>query len=175
MPGSRREAALVRRALRGEERAVEELFDRLWPLARRAALAVTGDHHLADEVAQDAFETLLRRLGDFRGESALSTWLVRVVVNRARNVLRSEARSTPVADPPERMAEAPELGDPELLAAVRELAPERREVLVLRYWLDMGPPEIAATLELPIGTVHSRLSRGLADLRERLEVSLERA
>jgi RNA polymerase sigma-70 factor (ECF subfamily) len=175
MPGSRREAALVRRALRGDERAVEELCERLWPLARRAALAVTGDGHLADEVAQDAFETMLRRLGEFRGESALSTWLVRVVVNRAWNVLRAEGRSTPMADPPERIADAAEAVDPELRAAVRDLPPERREVLALRFWLDMSPPEIAAALEIPVGTVHSRISRGLAELRARLEVSVERA
>jgi RNA polymerase sigma-70 factor (ECF subfamily) len=175
MPGSRREAALVRRALRGDERAVEELVERCWPLARRTALAVTGDPHLADEVAQDAFETLLRRLGDFRGESALSTWLVRIVVNRARNVMRSEARSTPMAEPPERGGEPAEGGDPELRAAVRDLPAERREVVALRFWLDLRPPEIAAALEIPVGTVHSRLSRGLAELRARLEVSLERA
>jgi RNA polymerase sigma-70 factor (ECF subfamily) len=175
MPGSRREAALVRRALRGDDGAVEEIFARCWPLARRAALAVTGDAHLADEVAQDAFETMLRRLREFRGESALSTWLVRVVVNRARNVMRAEARSTPMADPPERGAEIAVAGDPELRAAVRALPAERREVVALRFWLDMSPPEIAAALEIPVGTVHSRLSRGLEELRARLEVSLERA
>ncbi len=175
MPESRREVALVRRALRGDERAVEDLYAQLWPLARRAALAVTADHHLADEVAQDAFETMLRRLGEFRGESALSIWLVRVVVNRARNVLRSEGRSIPMADPPERIADAAEAGDPELLTAVRDLPPDRREVVALRFWLDMSPPEIAAAFEIPVGTIHSRLSRGLAELRARLEVSVERA
>ncbi len=80
-----------------------------------------------------------------------------------------------MADPPERIADAAEAGDPELLTAVRDLPPDRREVVALRFWLDMSPPEIAAALEIPVGTIHSRLSRGLAELRARLEVSVERA
>ncbi len=168
----------MRRAMRGDPRAGEALFSRYWPLARRAALAITADHHLADEVAQDAFETMLRRLDEFRGESTLSTWLVQVVVNRAKNVVRTEGRSTPMAEPREQLVadqEPPSLRDPELVDAVRGLAPERRVAVVLRYWLDMGPQEIATALEIPVGTVYSRLARALEDLRAQLEVSYDRA
>jgi RNA polymerase sigma-70 factor (ECF subfamily) len=57
----------------------------------------------------------------------------------------------------------------EIVAAVRALAPARREVIVLHYWLDLAVDEIAALLGLPFGTVASRLSRALADLRVSIE------
>jgi RNA polymerase sigma-70 factor (ECF subfamily) len=56
-----------------------------------------------------------------------------------------------------------------LAAAIRRLELDRRAVIVLRYGLEMTPPEIAVTLDIPVGTVHSRLARGLEDLRTQLE------
>jgi RNA polymerase sigma-70 factor (ECF subfamily) len=60
--------------------------------------------------------------------------------------------------------------DRALLDAVFALAEERRIVIALRYWARCSPPEIAEILDLPLGTVHSRLARALTDLRSRLEV-----
>jgi RNA polymerase sigma-70 factor, ECF subfamily len=161
---------LVGRARRGSEDAVRSLFQRHWERAWSAAFALTGSRTLADEVAQDAFERAFASLGRFKGESAFSTWLFRIVVNRALDVARREHRTAPT-DPGTLALEhrQPE-PDPDLEAAVARLRPDRRTVVVLRYWLDLTPPEIAAVLALPVGTVHSRLARALADLRSHLEV-----
>lgn len=168
---------LAQRALAGDQSAADDLFRRLWPMVRAAAYSISASHALAEEIAQDSFEILLGRLHEFRGDSQLRTWLTSIVLNRARNVMRQERRSVSQADvqveddldPPE-----PSIADPAIVAAVRNLDPDRREVIALRYWLDLSPPEIAAVLEVPVGTVHSRLSRAMADLRTELEVTSER-
>ena len=59
-----------------------------------------------------------------------------------------------------------------LAAAIRMLDVDRRSVIVLRYGLEMTPPEIATVLGIPVGTVHSRLARGLDDLRSHLEANV---
>ena len=163
------DARLVRRAQRGSRDAAASLFARHWPRAWRAALAVTGRHALADDVAQDAFERAFGRLQTFDASRPFAPWLHRIVVNRALDALRQERRLVPVGDPPERAAARDDdADDREALAAVAALSPERRAVVVLRHLLDYSPPEIAEMLDLPVGTVNSRLGRALAELRERL-------
>ena len=161
-------------ALAGSEQAGEELFTRHWPAAWRLALSVTGSSAAADDIAQDAFERAFRGLAGFNGRSSFRTWLSRIVVNRATDVRRQQHRPQPPA-----VAEAllspwsydDALRDRDVLEAVAALAPERRTVVALRYWAQHSPAEIAEVLDLPLGTVHSRLARSLADLRSRLEVS----
>ena len=168
---------LARRALAGDQSAADDLFRRLWPMVRAAAYSISASHALAEEIAQDSLEVLLGRLQEFRGDSELRTWLTRIVLNRARNVMRHERRSVSQADvqPDEDLDPPhPSIGDPAILAAVRNLEPDRREVIALRYWLDFSPSEIAVVLDIPVGTVHSRLSRAMADLRTELEVTSER-
>ena len=165
---------LVAAAVAGSEQAGEELFARHWPAAWRLALSVTGSSASADDIAQDAFERAFRGLGDFNGRSSFRTWLSRIVVNRAADIRRQQHRSQPldVADTPfSPWSDDDALRDRDLLEAVAALAPERRTVVALRYWAQHSPAEIAEVLDLPLGTVHSRLARSLADLRSRLEVS----
>ena len=165
------DARLVRRAQRGSRDAAALLFHRHWPGARRAALAVTGSEAMADDVAQDAFERAFAALERFDASRPFAPWLHRIAVNRALDVMRRERRLTSLGEAPELAAPAPALGDgpdPEALGALAQLSPERRAVVVLRYLLDYNPPEIAAMLDLPLGTVNSRLARALAELRERL-------
>jgi RNA polymerase sigma-70 factor (ECF subfamily) len=164
--GQLSEAALVRAAQHGSEDAVEELFARHWSAAYRAALLVTGDRAAAEDIAQEAFLAALRALPSFDLRRPLRPWLHRIVVNRAIDWSRARAHRREVgADT------APEAaGDDELrplaltgdvAAALLALGPEQRAVIVLRYVLDFTPGEIAAALDLPRGTVNSRLRRGL--------------
>jgi RNA polymerase sigma-70 factor, ECF subfamily len=164
------DAGLVRRAQRGSRDAAATLFARHWPRAWRAALAVTGRHAMADDVAQDAFERAFARLETFDAARPFAPWLHRIVVNRALDVLRQERRLVLAGDPPEGGSawDGSGAADPEALTALAALPPERRAVVVLRHLLDYTPPEIAEMLDLPVGTVNSRLGRALADLRERL-------
>src|SRR5215207_9061201 len=77
------DAALVRSAQRGSERAVEELFSRHWPDAYRTALLIAHDRATAEDIAQEAFVAALRALPGFDRSRPLRPWLHRIVVNRA--------------------------------------------------------------------------------------------
>ena len=159
------DGALVHAAQRGSERAVEELFARHWPDAYRTALLIAHDRAAAEDIAQEAFLSALRALPRFDRRRPLRPWLHRIVVNRAIDWARARRLRQEVAVdalPEVAAARAPDdLGLGPLGAALGRLSPEHRAVVVMRYLLDLTPGEIAATLELPRGTVNSRLRRGL--------------
>jgi RNA polymerase sigma-70 factor (ECF subfamily) len=173
----RQERRLIRAAQTGSEEALETLYRRHWPLAYRAAYLVVHDSAAAEDIAQEAFLAAVRALDRFDRRRPFGPWLHRIVVNRAidwarARALRREAAVDPDSDLALGMdAERPAQSHPyseETLAALASLSPEHRAVVVLRYLLDCTPGEIAQMLELPRGTVNSRLRRAL----DRLEVHL---
>ena len=172
-PLSRRsDAALVRSAQGGSSDAVEELFRRHWPSVHRSAWLVVHDPAAAEDIAQEAFVSALRALGRFDRRRPLAPWLHRIVVNRAIDWARARAlRPETAADAlPEAAAPAERAEmDDELVAALADLGPEHRAVVVLRFLLEMTPGEIARALDLPRGTVNSRLRRALDALAIALE------
>jgi RNA polymerase sigma-70 factor (ECF subfamily) len=95
---------------------------------------------------------------------------VRIAVNRAIDLVRARRRYGLEDELPELFVFDPPLADESLHGALGRLAPERRAVIALHYWLDFTLPEIAQVLDLPVGTVNSRLARALRDLRCDLEV-----
>ena len=158
----------MREAQAGSASAIEALFRAYWPQAYRAAYLVTHDPPAAEDIAQEAFLAAIRRLESFDRRRPFGPWLHRIVVNRAIDWSRARALRRELA--PESAAEpsAPERGDSpyarELAAGLASLGPEQRAVIVLRYLLDYTPGEIAELLDLPRGTVNSRLRRGLDNL-----------
>jgi RNA polymerase sigma-70 factor, ECF subfamily len=162
---------LVRKARRGDREAAAALFRRYWRDAWRTAYAITGRGPLADDIAADGFERAFGALGRFDDRRPFGPWLHRIVANRALDVLRAERRLSDdeLPDTPDQ-APAHASGDRGLLAAVAALSLERRVAVVLRYGVGMTPKQIADALDLPVGTVNSRLSRALEQLRESLEV-----
>jgi RNA polymerase sigma-70 factor (ECF subfamily) len=192
--------ALVDRLRQGDMAAFDALVERHQAMVYRAALRVAGEAELAEEVAQDVFVALYQNIGEFRGDSLLSTWLYRVATNRARNAVtsrivrqtrRTASLDAPMGDhssgaegegpglldglrapglDPARQAEAGRRMKA-LRKAVRELGDAHREILELRFFEDMSYEEIAERLELSLGTVKSRLSRARQDLSERLRLS----
>ncbi len=161
---------LVVAARRGDRDAAAALFRRYWPSAWRVALAVTGRRALADDVAADAFERAFAALDRFDERRPFGPWLHRIVANRCVDLLRAERRLAaedgvePAVFEPDHRA-----GDRGLLATVECLSLERRLVVVLRYGVGMTPKQIAGALDLPVGTVNSRLARSLEQLRESFE------
>jgi len=155
------ERAWIRGAQRGSVDDLERLFREHWPRALRAARLVTGDAAAAEDIAQEAFLAAVRNLDRFDRRRPFGPWLHRIVVNRAidwtrARRLRAEVElGDYVAAPP-----APE-PDGEAFARIGELPAEHRAVVVLRYLLEYTPGEIAELLDLPRGTVNSRLRRGL--------------
>jgi RNA polymerase sigma-70 factor, ECF subfamily len=168
----RSEPELVRAARRGDAQAVDELFRRHWPAAYRAAYLVVGDRAAAEDIAQEAFVKALAALDRFDRRRPLAPWLHRIAVNRAIDWTRARALRREDAEPGE-PAGAPYAGhegglSQELVTALRQLSAEHRAVVVLRYLLEYTPGEIAAMLELPRGTVNSRLRRALDALERAL-------
>jgi RNA polymerase sigma-70 factor (ECF subfamily) len=166
-----RERRLVRAAQEGSAEALAELYSTHWRRAHRAAYLVVHDAAAAEDVAQDAFLAAVGALDRFDRRRPFAPWLHRIVVNRALDWARREAlrrRLDPTEAKPAGAPE-PEIGD-ELMAALRELPPDARAVVVLRHLLEYTPGEIAAMLDLPRGTVNSRLRRALDALASAMEV-----
>jgi RNA polymerase sigma-70 factor, ECF subfamily len=171
----RDERAWVRGAQAGDAADLEALFRNHWPRAYRTAYLVVHDAAAAEDIAQEAFLAAVRALDSFDRSRPFGPWLHRIVVNRAidwaraRSLRREVGNESALAG-----AEAPEEGpDPRLspgvVAALASLSAEHRAVIVLRYVLDYTPGEIARLLDLPRGTVNSRLRRGLDALHERVD------
>jgi RNA polymerase sigma-70 factor, ECF subfamily len=160
------ERAWIRGAQQGSVADLERLFREHWPRAYRAAHLVTGDAAAAEDIAQEGFLAAIRNLDRFDRRRPFGPWLHRIVVNRAIDWTRARKlrREVELGDylpaPP-----APEL-DGSALGRIAELSPEHRAVVVLRYVLDYTPGEIAELLDLPRGTVNSRLRRGLDHMKE---------
>jgi len=165
----RSDAALVRAARAGDSEAVEELFRRHWGAVYRAAYLVVRDRAAAEDVAQEAFIKAVAALDRFDRRRPLGPWLHRIAVNRAIDWTRERTGRREQAEAAEPAAEPGVTGlSGELTGALGALSAEHRAVVVLRYLLEYTPGEIAAMLELPRGTVNSRLRRGLDALERAL-------
>jgi RNA polymerase sigma-70 factor, ECF subfamily len=171
----RSEHGLIRGAQAGSEADLEELFRRHWRRAHRAAYLIVHDHAAAEDIAQEAFVSAIRTLDRFDRRRPFAPWLGRIVTNRAIDFARSRAARREVGEePPDAAsAELPASGaySDEIVRALATLSPEHRAVVVMRYVLEYTPGEIAKALELPRGTVNSRLRRGLDVLDGQLRKS----
>jgi RNA polymerase sigma-70 factor, ECF subfamily len=166
----RDERAWLRAAQAGSAAGLEALYRAHWPRAYRAAYLVVHDAAGAEDIAQEAFLAAIRALHRFDRRRPFGPWLHRIVVNRAIDWARArrlrgevEADDSLAADP----ASPAEL--PELARLLAQLPPEQRAVIVLRHLLEYTPGEIAELLDLPRGTVNSRLRRGLDALSREVE------
>jgi len=168
---ARSERALVESAQRGDPGAIEELYRRHWRQAYRAANLVTRDAHAAEDIAQEAFLQAIRVLDRFDRARPFAPWLHRIVTNRALDWARAHALRRPAASEQEPVAPEirSDLSD-DLAEAIGRLAPDQRAVIVLRYLLEHTPGEIADMLDLPRGTVNSRLRRALDELAGAVDV-----
>jgi RNA polymerase sigma-70 factor (ECF subfamily) len=117
---------------------------------------VTGRRTLADDVAQEAFVRAISSLDRFDPSRPFAPWLTRIAVNAALDELRRERRLDPEQPTTAQFAADTPAA---VVRAVARLAPERRLIVALHYSLDYPTPEIARVLDLPLGTVASRLSR----------------
>lgn len=163
---------LLTRALAGEQAAFGALVRRHQRSVYSLALRMLADRHAAEDLAQEVFLQLYRQLAAVSSDAHLGFWLRRVTLHRAIDRLRRTPRYAS-ATPEEVAAVASESGqaDPllerRLRSLVRELPPDARAVVLLRYQEDLDPAEIAQTLRMPVNTVKSHLRRSLAQLRER--------
>ncbi|CAN5701169.1 hypothetical protein BH24ACT25_BH24ACT25_12050 [soil metagenome] len=165
----------LRRAKAGSLADFDALFASHWPRAYRAAYLIVHDAAAAEDIAQEAFIAAIRALDRFDRRRPFGPWLHRIVVNRAIDWTRARALRREVAgggadDSREAAAphESTRLYSDDLASALATLSAEHRAVIVLRHLLEYTPGEIARLLELPRGTVNSRLRRGLDQLENEL-------
>jgi RNA polymerase sigma-70 factor, ECF subfamily len=170
LPSRRRERAWVRGAQAGSHEAMEALFRAHWGRAHRAAFLIVNDAAAAEDIAQEAFLAAIRALHRFDRRRPFGPWLHRIVVNRAIDWSRARSLRREVRESPEGQAppDRPATWSDEVVAALAALEPDQRAAVVLRHLLEYTPGEIAALLEIPRGTVNSRLRRALDRLAEEL-------
>ena len=166
----------VRALVRGDQTALAELYDRYAPLMMAVGQRVLGNRREAEDLLHDVFLEAWRSAKDFEpSRGSVRAWLTMRMRSRALDRLRAAGRAKVVLHPdgraPERSASSPgdALGDRERVrAAVAQLSEEQRPILEMTYFQGMTGPEVAEALDLPIGTVKSRLSRAIKQLRAAL-------
>ena len=178
-PDERSDAALVRAARAGDDRAFAEVVHRYGPGMHRYALRLVGGSHAdAAEAVQDAFVSAWKSLETFAGASSLKTWLYRIVHRRAADLVRKR-NAVPIDDqllshlvPDAEDNALRGVLDEELLKALQrcldELPWHQRAVWLLRELEGMSYQEIAATLGLPEGSVRGHLHRSRRTVSERM-------
>lgn len=175
------DAELVQRVLAGETAGFTPLVTRHRDRLFRFLLRRVGDRQAAEDLAQDTFVEAFRKLHTFRGESKLSTWLLGIALNRARNYVNRDRVKALRHQPLESLAEQRDTErnpsevttDKVMLAALRQaidgLDEELREVLTLVAMEGQSYDEAARIMEIPVGTVKSRVFKARATLREAMK------
>jgi RNA polymerase sigma-70 factor (ECF subfamily) len=180
-----RDEDLVRRYLEGDVQAFAALVERHERRVYSLALRMTGHAEDARDATQEAFLSALRKLKGFRGEAAFATWLHRVTVNACYDLLRKRQRApllherAPEDGPPRPEPASPDHADSvdlsvDVQRALLEVPPDFRATLILCDVQDLPYTEAAAILDVPIGTVRSRLHRGRAALGRALRTPAPR-
>lgn len=170
---------LLERVARGERPALLALYDRLGPAMLAVALRVTRDRPAAEEVVQEAMLTVWREAPGFdRSRGSAAAWMLTLTRNRAIDVLRAQRRRggyeqrsadevpEPVATPERASVEAERAVA--VRAALGGLRAEQRVALELAYYRGLSHSEIAAELDLPLGTVKTRIALAAKSLRDAL-------
>jgi RNA polymerase sigma-70 factor, ECF subfamily len=175
------ESSLVSRAQQGDRSAYGELVRRHYPGVVNVVYRMCGDSHLAEDAAQDAFIQAWLHLPSYRPQTPLRGWLYRIAINAALDFLRREAATTP--DDIENLTLVSPGQDPEAIIidgeredqvrrAVMSLPSASRAVLILREYEGFSYQQTAEALDIPVGTVMSRLNYARQCLRKLLDPQL---
>ncbi len=174
--------ALAQRLRQGDQAALTELVERHYdPLMGYLYRLLQGDRALAQDLAQETFLRALRGIGSYAYPRPFKPWLYAIATNLARNhyasadtrrTTNTDAETDALAgdDPPDAGLLAQEAARA-VIAALETLPDPQREVIVLYFYQSLPLQAIAEALEIPLGTVKSRLSIGVRRLRERMEAN----
>jgi len=184
--------ALVQRVQQGDRRAFDQLVQRYQHKVLKLVMRYVRNHAEAEDVAQEAFLKAYRAIQSFRGDSAFYTWIYRIAINTAKNVIAARGRS-PIEydlDRPEGeesrelQARMKDTATPEAMALTEEirstvnaaidaLPEDLRTAIQLREFEGMSYEEIANAMECPVGTVRSRIFRAREAIDARLREVFE--
>lgn len=192
------EVALIERCLAGDDTAFDEIVQRYQDMVFNLAYRLLGGYDESVDLSQEVFIQVYRKLGTFRRDASLRTWIYRIVINRAKNRQRwwkrrfSEMTAVSLDDvetnpslsravslngtngdriSPDKALERKEVGQL-LLDAIDKLPFSHRTILLLKEVEGLSYDEISTTLDLPLGTVKSRLARARKSLRDKLDPGL---
>jgi RNA polymerase sigma-70 factor (ECF subfamily) len=165
-PG-RDDAELLHRIGQGDESAMGAFYQEHGRVVLAQILLVTGERVLAEEIVQDTMLAVWRGAASFRGESSVRSWVIAIARRQTRDRLRGQRlrvvddafladQPGPGPGPESTALDRAELA--EVMGAIRELASAHREVLGLAFGAGLSLPEVAGVLEIPVGTVKSRLA-----------------
>jgi RNA polymerase sigma-70 factor (ECF subfamily) len=171
---------LIRRSQAGDEEAFAALFHKYKNLVHKTAYLMLGNADEAEDALQEVFVRMYKSLSTFQpSKGAFTTWLHRITVNHCLNRRRKRHLSTLPLDevspaslaghsplPESRLAE-----EETILQALKQLSEKLRTVVILRYYWELSYAEMAQILDVPVGTVKSRLNLALRTLRKELETA----
>ncbi len=178
------DAILIRMIVKEQSGALGELYDRYGRLIFSLARSIVGDQAAAEEITQDVFVNVWEKAATYRPEKAkVSTWLTSIARNRSIDQLRHRGArpeqhsvtwaevppgAVPSVDSPAEVAEV-HMQQLQVRQAVAQLPDEQKEVLALAYFQGYTQQEIADRLNLPLGTVKTRIRLAMGKLRQWLQ------
>lgn len=158
---------LVLRLQRKDDTALEPLIQQTQETAYRLAFSFLQDAHLCQDVLQEVYLTVFQKIDQLRDPSALKSWLAQIVVNQCRQHLRLRSR-TDLGEIPEQVCSEPITESVEtrldVHQALKRLNAQDQTILTLREVLELSYQDIADSLQVPLGTVRSRLANARARL-----------
>lgn len=169
------DAALISAMAGGDQHALGKLYERYGRMLHAIAVRITGDGQAAEECTQDAFLSAWRSAGAFDpGQSRASTWLCAIARNKALDAARAQARRPVPHDEIEPDGRAPDTADlvadadaaVQVAEAMAKLPPAQFDVLQLSYFDGLSQSQIADRLQLPLGTVKSRMRLAMDRMRD---------
>ncbi len=166
-----KDSELARRCREGDQEAMKTLYGLHAPRLFTLAMRLTGNQADAEEIVQDCFIRAWRKMGSFRGEASIGTWLYRITLNLSRDQLKKRKNTTSEVE----IAYTPTLPDAfaqkNLEKALGKLSEGYREVLVMHDVMGMKHPQIAQVLGVAVGTSKSQLHKARAQMRQLLKKS----
>ena len=173
---------LIRRSQAGDEDAFAELFHKYKNLVYKTAYLMLGSTEDAEDALQEIFVRVYRSLSTFQpSKGSFTTWLYRITVNHCLNRRRKRRlftlpldRVSPTSSTEHTSSPESQLAEEETIQqALAQLSEKLRAVVILRYYQELSYAEIAQILDIPVGTVKSRLNSALRILRKELETAAE--
>lgn len=165
----------IRRAVRGDERALARLLHDNYAMLYRYMLKVTMHKAMAEDLVQETMLKAIERIGTFKAKSKFSTWLISIATRLYMDEMRRQGRerkwqSAEQALQAIRFEAASQREEwPDALDALAEMPYDVRVPILLKYYYGYAYEEIAQWLDIPLGTVKSRLHNGLNHLRKELK------
>ncbi|MBM7868141.1 sigma-70 family RNA polymerase sigma factor [Heliobacterium gestii] len=169
---------MIEKLKAGDTDGLRHAYEQFYKSVYQAAFFILHDPDLAEDVTHDVFLKLGERIGQLRNPERLESWLCQMAVNAARDLLRRRVRNVlcaEIRDESETVEGSPETATVKqeqqsiVRRCISRLPPDYRSVIYLRFYLDQSIEQISATLDIPSGSVKSRLSRAKQRIRQWLE------